>query len=726
MSDVFKSKRPLSVEERVAEMARMKDMRRSNLKALHESMEAKRQTEEYQKNLAQTDKGTSETEKDLKNQQALEGYMERTMGRRNALKSLGLESRLVEEGYRVLWDKVLFETVYDASWVDSEVKDTLMESMYDAYCEIMEGVETLVPSAITSTPNRMLQAIDNVVMEAACGAAKRIVKETMDDPEADPDAINFSLSDKEEDEFDKDISELGTDEIVDAVKNKVLTVVQDEKETGKKKAEMMDEIDEAKKDEDDEEEGDEGDDEGDDSGSEDDSSDDDDDSSDEDDVEDNEPDDDSASKSKSKSKKKENDEEDDDDSSDDESDDKSEDDDDSEEGSDGEDEGESESKKGKKKSEDDEPVEEGTILDAAPSPFYDEAATLFTVIEKDVVDGSLSDRSYGIAKSSRVPMANPAIMKRTKAKSFTRILNISGKYVELILSKQGYQRGITPIGYTGSWWIKPLKKCDGYVEVGVSDYKYEEEVGTSNTIGANGSTTLGGAAGVNGGVGHNWGLYGNAGLGASGTTGVSGSRTSQNQIGHQTKIIIRYRPEGGFGNDVESRYAVETYLTKTNVYEQHAALESMRIDNMRRELNDINNMSIFEALMLNNRAIVYDEAVMEGVECGPEDVMNASMISAVTDYTVLETLNTMGLCNFSGSDIRELKIALMEAANDITKKDKKIMSLDKEGKEKKVRIGTRKFKLDKGKKVMSAGTDTRGKKRKGGFGAAFAKAFGKK
>lgn len=728
MSNVFNTKRPASVEQRVAELAKTKHARRANMAALMEEMDAKRQQEEVQKELNKSEKDPTPNEAKLMKQQALEGHMTRTMGRKRALLTAGLESRLVEEGYNILWDKVLFETIYDASWVDSEVKETLLESMYESYCEIMEGVEALIPHVITKTPNRMLQAINNVVMETASCAAKRIVKEAAEEPDKDPDTINFSLSDLEEDEFDKNIEELNTDEVVDAVKNKVLTVVQDEKEAGKKKAEMMDEIDEAKKDEegeekeyDDDETGDDSDTEtDDDSGSDDDSE-----EGDVTDVEEEDPEDDSSdddddkdSKSKSKKKKNDDDEEDEDDTGDD------------DEGSEDEpdDDSGSKSKKkgsGKKGDDEDEPVEE-SVFDAAPAAFYEEVASLFTVIEKDVYDGSLSDRQMHLSKSSRVPMTNPIMMKRTKARSFARVLNISAKYVEMVLAKQGYQRGITPIGSTGSWWIKPLKNSTGYAEVGVSDFKYEEEVGTSNTVGGNGSSTLGGGAGINGGVGHNWGLYGNGNINASGTTGMSVSRTSQNQIGHQTKVIIRYRTEGAIGDDVINRYAVETYLTKNPAYESYVAMENLRIDNMRRKLNDINNVSLFEALMLNGRAIVYDGAVMEGVKCGMNDILNASMISAVTDYTVLETLNTMGLCNFTGRDVKTLKVALMEATNEITKKDKKIMSPDEEGKKKKVRIGTRKFKINNSKKIMSAGTDTKGKKRKGGFGAAFANAFGKK
>ena len=151
--------------------------------------------------------------------------------------------------------------------------------------------------------------------------------------------------------------------------------------------------------------------------------------------------------------------------------------------------------------------------------------------------------------------------------------------------------------------------------------------------------------------------------------------------------------------------------------------QELRIAKERRKLNNPRSTSLFEALMINARATTQTDALMEGIELPVEEMMDVAMVSAVTDYTIMETLNTIGLCEFNSISTGKLKESLMESASDLLKKTPKLMSLDEPGKKKKVRIGTKKFKIKKDKKLFSADTDSKGKKRKSGFTAKFSNAF---
>ena len=322
---IFNTSRQLSVEERVRALAAQKANRASARASL---MEAANDAENKKKTEDELAKIDSDHEKDVAKEQRLEKLQETTFAANRRHDMMALESRLFQEGRQVLWNKILFETVYEANWVDDSVKQQIIQPMYETFESTMGFLKKTIPGAFTKNPTRLLEAMDAIVTETAKKAAKRIIEEAGADVGSQPERIPFNINQDEEDEFDKSLADLSADEIADKVKAKVLTVVQDEKKAAKTKADTMKEIDDAKKDDDDSDSDDESDDDEDGSDSESKKDDDDSDSDDEDGESDDDvdPDDDpdsgtkkkdddsESSKSKSKSKSKKGDDSDDTDS----------------------------------------------------------------------------------------------------------------------------------------------------------------------------------------------------------------------------------------------------------------------------------------------------------------------------------------------------------------------------------------------------------------------------
>lgn len=652
-SGVFNTRRPQTVEERVQALAAARDSRAAKLKSLTESREEKRQSAQMASVLEGVD---TSSESENKKTAVLDTLKEQAAikQRKNGLASL--ESRLFTEGKAMLWNKILFEMTYDACWIDNPVKAQLIKPLYETFSSTIDFINTTCPKSFKGHgATRLLEAMDAIVTEAAKKASKRIAKECKDDPNSDPDHINFNLNDEEEEKFNEDLQDLGKDDIAEKVKDKVLTVIQDEKDANKKKAEAMKELDDAKK-EDDEDE-----DEDDDTVEDDDM-----DESDDDDSEDDEDDEDDDKKKSKKSKK---DSDDDDDEDDDEKDkkkskkSKSDDEDDDE---DEDDEGDDDDKKKSKKSEsdnDDEGVTEGiaVMVSNPPDDFYVNIVKLYTELYKKSPGNNASDSLIKITKASRVNIQDFRKVKATGKKSFSRIINLDIDSVAKIAKTQGFKQGTAKIMAPGLFFVKKLK--DGYVELQIADgYKAEYD-----------SMSSGGAI-----TGSGNSAYG---------SGV------QMKYLKQSQVIVWYRPKAN--KSMRERYSIEESTGLVNGKTSlQINLEQLSHQKMERDLRRSHAGSVFEALLMFDRVGVEHDAIMEGTSVDLEQTMNAAMMEAIFQYTVIETMNTIGLYGFSSVDTANIRKALMEDMN--------ALSADKNNSTKKTRINTMKYKRNTDADTMSA------------------------
>lgn len=642
---VFDTQRPKSVQERVQELAARQGNREANLRALTEAKAAEKRTSAMNSVLENVDSAAG---KEAQKNAALDKIKEETAAKQRKQSLASLESRLFTEGKKMLWNKVLFETAYDACWIDAPLKERLMQPLYETFESTVNFVHEVCPKAFSDKPGTcLLEAMDSIITEAAKKASKRIAKECSDDPNSDPDRINFDLNDEEEEKLNQDLQDLGKDDIADKVKDKVLTVIQDEKAAGKKKAETMKELDEAKKD--DEDEDDDSDDEDDDDGSDDTDDDKDDkDDSDDDDSDNDDSDDEDEDKDKKKSKKsKEKSEDDDDDSDDDNNDDTDDDDEDD--------------KDSKDKTDDDaDGVTEGIVIGSVPpDEFYATTVKVFTDLYKKSPGNNASDTIMKISKGARVNIQDYRKVKATGKKTFTRIVNISVDDGAKILKANGFKQGTAKILGYGLFFVKKLK--EGYIEARVAE-AYKGELGR---------TYMGGSM-------YSDGSYG-------GSTG-----TAYNYI-KQCQVTVWYRKKAS--GSMRDRYTIEStgeVIGKTSMQIQ---LEQLTIEKMERDLRKSHAGSVFEALVMFDRVGVEQDALMEGVSVDLDKTMNAAMLEAIMQYTVIETLNTMGVCNLTSVDTSSIRKALMEDMN--------VMSADKNNSSKKTRINTMKYKRNRDDKVVA-------------------------
>ena len=640
---VFGTQRPKSVQERVQELAARQGNREANLRALTEAKAAEKRTSAMNSVLENVDSAAG---KEAQKNAALDKIKEETAAKQRKQSLASLESRLFTEGKKMLWNKVLFETAYDACWIDAPLKERLMQPLYETFESTVNFVHEVCPKAFSDKPGtRLLEAMDSIITEAAKKASKRIAKECSDDPNSDPDRINFDLNDEEEEKLNQDLQDLGKDDIADKVKDKVLTVIQDEKAAGKKKAETMKELDEAKKD--DEDEDDDSDDEDDDDGSDDTDDDKDDkDDSDDDDSDNDDSDDEDEDKDKKKSKKsKEKSEDDDDDSDDDNNDDTDDDEDD---------------KDSKDKTDDDaDGVTEGIVIGSVPpDEFYATTVKVFTDLYRKSPGNNASDTIMKISKGARVNIQDYRKVKATGKKTFTRIVNISVDDGAKILKANGFKQGTAKILGYGLFFVKKLK--EGYIEARVAE-AYKGELGR---------TYMGGSM-------YSDGSYG-------GSTG-----TAYNYI-KQCQVTVWYRKKAS--GSMRDRYTIEStgeVIGKTSMQIQ---LEQLTIEKMERDLRKSHAGSVFEALVMFDRVGVEQDALMEGVSVDLDKTMNAAMLEAIMQYTVIETLNTMGVCNLTSVDTSSIRKALMEDMN--------VMSADKNNSSKKTRIYTMKYNGNPDDKVV--------------------------
>lgn len=106
-------------------------------------------------------------------------------------------------------------------------------------------------------------------------------------------------------------------------------------------------------------------------------------------------------------------------------------------------------------------------------------------------------------------------------------------------------------------------------------------------------------------------------------------------------------PEGGNGDTGEETAPAET---------EGATKESVSIAerNMNNRLKKSVNSTVFEALMMNSNKTLRETAVSEGLNVNEDSFATAVFTDTVYKYTILETLNTLGMYKFNQTNISPL------------------------------------------------------------------------
>ena len=251
---VFNTARPEDMELKYQKMIETANLRKERLRALRESSEQEKSAKELEKKLDDITKKSENDKGDSSDNYDVEKLKTEALKERVAISKLKLGERLITEGYRKCFDNAIFGIVYEAYWMDDDIKAKSIREMFETYTEMKELVESFGVKETLST--RFLTNVRDVVTETCKKACDRIAKENNSDTSSmstspeDLNSIDFSLSDDESLELTDDLSDLGIDDISELIKMKVLQVINDEKECGAKKAEVLSELNQALNEED--------------------------------------------------------------------------------------------------------------------------------------------------------------------------------------------------------------------------------------------------------------------------------------------------------------------------------------------------------------------------------------------------------------------------------------------------------------------------------------------
>lgn len=81
---------------------------------------------------------------------------------------------------------------------------------------------------------------------------------------------------------------------------------------------------------------------------------------------------------------------------------------------------------------------------------------------------------------------------------------------------------------------------------------------------------------------------------------------------------------------------------------QESCIESMILRNKRLKFNKANGSTLFDAIFMENVSTISNMAVTEGIDVtNRKDLMDAAYRTTIFNYTVLETLNTLGIYDLS-------------------------------------------------------------------------------
>lgn len=153
-------------------------------------------------------------------------------------------NHLSSVGKTEIFKDILFEMFYKSLLIDGDFlreHSTSIRSLTDNYVDEHGGFNKLV-SAAESTSSILLKRMKTLCESTTNEVCKRKLKE-MKECE-DPNCINFDMTEKEKEKFDYNKQELDIDKIAKLVKDKVLTVIKDDKKREIKNEELITKIEE--------------------------------------------------------------------------------------------------------------------------------------------------------------------------------------------------------------------------------------------------------------------------------------------------------------------------------------------------------------------------------------------------------------------------------------------------------------------------------------------------
>jgi len=148
------------------------------------------------------------------------------------------------QGKTILFKEILFEVFYNALLMDDyflQENVNTIRTLTDKYVDDNKGF-ALLENAIAQSKSNLLKKIKSICEGTANKVCDRKIKEFHECN--DPNCLSFNMIPEEQEEFDYAKGEINIDKISDLVKNKVLTVVKDEKTRQEEESKVIEEIEE--------------------------------------------------------------------------------------------------------------------------------------------------------------------------------------------------------------------------------------------------------------------------------------------------------------------------------------------------------------------------------------------------------------------------------------------------------------------------------------------------
>lgn len=235
----FYTKRPESSEEKLNALILRKQERLKRYQLLKEEVSEK----DIDKSIEKLDDITvaeSKVKKDEKINRMKDAITKESIN----FSLFNLKNRLLKEGVKTIINVCIHNIAFEAFLLDEDVKQkqNIYKETYDAFKNITHILEEL------SIPKGQSLFLENLYDMAYCTAdiaSDNIVTEankSYHETAKEIDDIDFTLSDDELATIDNNLSDLGVEDIISLVKQKVIQVIQDETEINKKKSEALQEL----------------------------------------------------------------------------------------------------------------------------------------------------------------------------------------------------------------------------------------------------------------------------------------------------------------------------------------------------------------------------------------------------------------------------------------------------------------------------------------------------
>ena len=181
------------------------------------------------------------------NQKRYEGVVKRSMLEAQVFNAVG---KFNTECKTYLFKKILTEVYAKSLLIDDDFVQEHFNDVANAVSNYVDdnGGFKLLENAVVRTNSKLLARIKSICEKCAAKVSARKIKETTEC--GDVQHLNFDLTDDEQDEFNKMKNEISPDEIADLVKDKVLTVVKDEKQRQQNEDELKADIENELRDDD--------------------------------------------------------------------------------------------------------------------------------------------------------------------------------------------------------------------------------------------------------------------------------------------------------------------------------------------------------------------------------------------------------------------------------------------------------------------------------------------